>query len=52
MTLFRYTAIAPGGERLTGTMDAVTEAEVIARLRRQGSLPVRAEPAGQRGFVS
>ncbi|HYZ23880.1 MAG TPA: type II secretion system F family protein [Rhodopila sp.] len=49
MTLFRYTAIAPGGERLTGTMEAATEAEVIARLRRQGSLPVRAEPANQRG---
>jgi general secretion pathway protein F len=47
MTMFRYTAIAPGGERLTGTMEATTEAEVIARLRRQGSLPVRAEPAAQ-----
>ena len=45
MTLFRYIAIGPGGDRLTGTMDAPSEAEVIARLRRQGSMPVRAEPA-------
>lgn len=45
MTLFRYTAIGPGGERLNGMMDAPSEAEVIARLRRQGSMPVRAEPA-------
>ncbi len=45
MTIFRYTAIAQGGERIAGTMDAATEADVIARLRRQGALPVRAEPA-------
>jgi general secretion pathway protein F len=45
MTTFRYTAIGPAGERLAGVMDAATEAEVIARLQRQGSLPLRAEPA-------
>jgi general secretion pathway protein F len=45
MTLFRYTAIGANGERLSGTMDAASEAEVITRLRRQGSMPVRAEPA-------
>lgn len=28
-----------------GRMDAATEAEVIARLQRQGSVPIRAEPA-------
>lgn len=49
MAQFRYTAIAPGGQRVTGTMDAPSEAEVIARLRRQGSLPVRAEPASAGG---
>ena len=47
MTTFRYTAIGAAGERLAGLMDAATEAEVIARLQRQGSMPVRAEPAGQ-----
>jgi general secretion pathway protein F len=45
MTTFRYTAIGAGGERLAGLMDATTEAEVIARLQRQGTMPVRAEPA-------
>lgn len=45
MTTFRYTAIGAGGERLAGLMDAATEAEVIARLQRQGTMPVRAEPA-------
>lgn len=45
MTMFRYTAIGAAGERLAGLMDAATEAEVIARLQRQGTMPVRAEPA-------
>ncbi|HEY0424313.1 MAG TPA: type II secretion system F family protein [Rhodopila sp.] len=45
MTIFRYTAIGAGGERLAGVMDAATEAEVIARLQRQGTMPVHAEPA-------
>jgi general secretion pathway protein F len=47
MTTFRYTAIGAGGERLAGVMEAATEAEVIARLQRQGTMPVRAEPAGK-----
>jgi len=47
MTMFRYTAIGPTGERLAGVMDAATQAEVIMRLQRQGTLPVRAEPADQ-----
>ncbi len=45
MTMYRYTAIGAAGERLAGLMEAATEAEVIARLQRQGSMPVRAEPA-------
>ena len=45
MTTFRYTAIDAGGKRLAGVMDASTEAEVIARLQRQGTMPVRAERA-------
>jgi general secretion pathway protein F len=45
MTTFRYTAIGAGGERLAGLMEAATAAEVILRLQRQGSMPVRAEPA-------
>ncbi|MGA8191757.1 MAG: type II secretion system F family protein [Acetobacteraceae bacterium] len=45
MPSFRYTAIGPGGEVQRGLMDAATEAEVITRLQRQGSMPMRAEPA-------
>ncbi len=45
MTMFRYTAIGAGGERLAGLMEAATEAEVIVRLQRQGTMPLRAEPA-------
>jgi general secretion pathway protein F len=45
MITFRYTAIGAGGERLAGLMDAATEADVIARLQRQGAMPLRAEPA-------
>jgi len=45
MTTFRYTAIGAGGERLAGVMDASSEAEVIARLQRQGTMPVRTELA-------
>jgi general secretion pathway protein F len=45
MTTFRYTAIGVGGERIAGIMEATTEAEVIARLQRQGTMPVRAERA-------
>ena len=46
MTAYRYVAVGAGGERLAGVMEAASEAEVIARLQRQGSMPVRAEPAG------
>lgn len=45
MSAFRYRAIGPTGEVQTGVMDAATEAEVVARLQRQGSIPMRAEPA-------
>src|SRR5262249_54250596 len=45
MPTFRYRAISPSGEVHTGTMEATTEAEVILRLQRQGSMPMRAEPA-------
>lgn len=50
MPAFRYTAIDPAGQTVRGTMDAATEAEVIRLLQRQGSIPMRAEPAGARGL--
>ncbi|MBV9250483.1 MAG: type II secretion system F family protein [Acetobacteraceae bacterium] len=52
MPTFRYTAVGPSGELQRGTMEAETEAEVIARLQRQGSMPMRAEPAGKRSVLS
>ena len=45
MPSFRFVAIDPAGQTLRGLMDAANEAEVVARLQRQGSIPLRAEPA-------
>ena len=45
MTAFRYTALDPSGRTLRGTMEAASEAEVAARLQRQGSIPLRTELA-------
>ncbi len=47
MASFRYTAIDPSGKLRRGSMEGADEAEVIARLRRQGNTPVRAEPASR-----
>ncbi|RYJ04114.1 MAG: type II secretion system F family protein [Acetobacteraceae bacterium] len=44
MPAFRYTAIARGGETIRGTLEAADEAAVIARLQRDGSIPLQAEP--------
>lgn len=46
--LFRYVAIAPGGALTQGVMEAPDEAAVVDRLRRQGCIPMRAEPAAGR----
>jgi len=48
---FRYTAITPAGETTRGVMDADSEAAVIALLRKQGNIPVRAEAAAS-GFLA
>lgn len=48
MPVFRYVAIDQAGQLTRGTMDAPDEAAVVDRLRRAGSLPMRAEPAGGR----
>jgi general secretion pathway protein F len=53
MPSYRYTAITPNGETTTGLMEAATEQQVIDILRRQGSLPMRAEPAEKsQGFLT
>ncbi len=46
MPAFRYTAIDASGQLMRGTMEAPSEAEVVARLQRQGSIPMRTGPAG------
>ncbi|HEY6439458.1 MAG TPA: type II secretion system F family protein, partial [Acetobacteraceae bacterium] len=52
MPTFRYRAIGPTGDVQTGMMDAATEAEVVARLQRQGAMPMRAEPANSESWVT
>lgn len=52
MSAFRYTAIGPDGEVQRGRMEAASEAEVIARLQRQGSLPMQADAAAGAPFLS
>jgi len=52
MATFRYRAIGPGGDVQTGVMDAATEAEVVAHLQRQGSMPMRAEPTDRESWLS
>jgi general secretion pathway protein F len=52
MPTFRYRAIGPTGDVQTGTMDAATEAEVVARLQRQGAMPMRAEPAERESWLT
>ncbi|HTZ71353.1 MAG TPA: type II secretion system F family protein [Acetobacteraceae bacterium] len=45
MPSFRYTAVSPAGELVQGVLEAASEHAVIEKLRQQGSLPMRAEPA-------
>ncbi len=51
MPEFRYLAIGAGGQMQRGVMDAPSEAAVVERLRRQGSLALRADPA-KGGFLA
>ncbi|MFU8830808.1 MAG: type II secretion system F family protein [Wenzhouxiangella sp.] len=46
MPLFEYKAVAPGGETLTGEMDAPSSELVIARLQEAGNIPVSAREVG------
>ncbi len=52
MPTFRYSAIDPAGKVLRGVMEAPSEAAVVERLQRGGSIPMRAEPAESRGALS
>lgn len=52
MPAFRYRAIGPAGDVQTGVMEAATEADVVAALQRQGSIPMRAEPAARESWFA
>ncbi len=45
MASFRYVAITRSGEMTRGAMEATSVQAVIEALRRQGNIPVRADPA-------
>jgi general secretion pathway protein F len=49
---FRYRAIGPAGDVQTGVMEAATEADVVAALQRQGSIPMRAEPTERESWFA
>jgi len=49
MSLWRYSAFDPRGERVEGQMEAAHHDEVVLRLQEQGYLPVAATPAGRAG---
>lgn len=50
MAQYRYEAVDAAGKLSTGVMEADGEDAVVAALRRQGLLPMRAEPAAGTGF--
>jgi general secretion pathway protein F len=53
MPAYRFTAVTPAGETIQGVLDAPSEHAVIEKLRQQGNLPMRAEPAeNSRGFIA
>ncbi len=41
MAFFRYKAVAPGGKVVEGTLEAVDQEAVLARLQEQGQLPIK-----------
>jgi general secretion pathway protein F len=49
MPLYRYKALNTRGEVLDGQMEAVSDAEVVARLQEQGHLPMEARLASEAG---
>lgn len=50
MPIFEYKAVSPSGETVRGTMEAGSEASVIAKLQESGNIPLSANEAGKGGF--
>jgi general secretion pathway protein F len=44
LTRFTYKAVSPSGEVIEGDIEAASREMVVERLRRQGHVPIRAEP--------
>ena len=47
MPLFEYKAVAPTGETVQGTMEAVSLDSVVAKLQEAGNIPLQAKEAGK-----
>lgn len=47
MPTFRYKAVSPDGETLSGVMEAGSSVEVIARLQEAGNVPLSADESGE-----
>ena len=52
MASFSYTALTPTGEVTNGAMEGVSAQAVMDALRRQGQVPVRADPVRAGGFLA
>ena len=50
MPLFEYKAVAPSGETVQGTMEAVSLDMVILKLQEAGNIPLQAQESGAGGF--
>jgi general secretion pathway protein F len=52
MPSFSYTALSPTGDVTRGSMEAASAQAVLDALRRQGQVPVRADPVRAGGFLA
>jgi general secretion pathway protein F len=52
MALYRYEAVTPAGQVLQGEMEGEDQAAVVSWLQEAGNIPVRAEPARAKSFIS
>jgi len=50
MPLYEYKAVSPSGETVRGTMEAISEDSVVAKLQESGNIPLSTNAAGKGGF--
>jgi len=50
MPVYEYKAVAPSGETVSGTMEAVSVDMVVLKLQEAGNIPLQAREAGGGGF--